>query len=63
MKFKINNLSDFDRENPGLVNEIREWFRMIKTYDGKPKNEYGYEGKVLSAEKTLHIIKETSESY
>ena len=29
---------------------------MIKTYDGKPQNRFGYDEKVLSVERTLEII-------
>ena len=53
---KIYSIEDFDRWNPGAVNEIREWFRTIKTYDGKPENKFGYDEKVIGLEKTLEII-------
>jgi inorganic pyrophosphatase len=45
------------------LDEIREWFRTIKTYDGKPENEFGYGGKFLSAERALEIIDENHKFY
>ncbi|CDW81516.1 inorganic pyrophosphatase [Stylonychia lemnae] len=53
---KIRNIDDFTQQHPGAVKEIFEWFRMIKTYDGKPQNRFGHDEKVLSVEKTLEII-------
>ena len=46
-----------------MINALRNWFRMIKTFDGKPENTFGYEGKVIGVERTLEIIKETEEHY
>jgi hypothetical protein len=49
--------------HPKLVDDVREWFRKIKTYDGKAENKFGYEEKVLGAEKTLEIIEENRNYY
>ena len=45
------------------MSEIREWFRTIKVYDGKKANRFGYDEKVLSAEKTIEIIHENHSFY
>jgi inorganic pyrophosphatase len=49
--------------HPKLVDDVREWFRKIKTFDGKAENKFGYEEKVLGAEKTLEIIEENRNYY
>jgi len=40
-EMKIVNIDDFNRLNPGKIKSIFEWFRTIKTYDGKPENRFG----------------------
>jgi len=62
-KLGIRNVEDFNRHNPGLVKEIMEWFRVIKTYDGKPANRFAYDDQVLSVDKTIEIIEENHQSY
>jgi hypothetical protein len=29
---------------------VKEWFRIIKTYDGKPENRFGRDEQVLSVD-------------
>jgi inorganic pyrophosphatase len=53
---KLRNLEDYNRDNPGALREISDWFRTYKTYEGKPENTFGYEGRILSAERTIEII-------
>jgi len=38
---KLNTLADVDIVAPGKVAEIREWFAMYKTAEGKGENKYG----------------------
>lgn len=59
----INNMDKFNQQNPGAIKDIMEWFRVIKTYDGKPPNRFAYDDQVLSAEKTLQIIDENHKFY
>ena len=40
-----------------------EWFRTIKTLDGKPPNRFAYDDQVLSVERTIEVIEETHEQY
>ena len=37
--------------------------RMYKTFDGKAENQFGYDEKILSVEKTIEIIYENHEEY
>lgn len=41
---KNHNIRDayqFDQRNPGAIKAVKEWFRIIKTYDGKAENRFG----------------------
>ena len=59
----VSTMEDYDRIYPGAVNEVREWFRTIKTYDGKAENKYLGDGKVFSREESMKIIRECHEQY
>ena len=40
---------------------MREWLRLYKTVDGKPKNEFGLDEKALDKAYTLAVVEETHE--
>ena len=44
----ITTMEDFEDRYPARISEIREWFRMIKTLDGKPENEFTEGGRLYS---------------
>jgi inorganic pyrophosphatase len=52
----IKNIEDFNRLCPGALKEIQNWFRTYKTFEGKGENAFGYEGRILSSERTIEII-------
>ena len=37
----LNDIDDVDREMPGMLDAIREWYRTYKIPDGKPPNTFG----------------------
>lgn len=41
---KLNGIDDVEREMPGAISAIREWYRLYKTVDGKPENAYAFDG-------------------
>ena len=45
------------------VDELREWFRVYKTAEGKPKNEYSLDGRVVSAEHAMAVAQGTHEHW
>ena len=59
----VATMSDFEKLHPERVSEIREWFRMYKTLDGKPENEFKEDGRLYTSEETLAIVLETSKQY
>ncbi len=51
------------REFPGLLDDIRIWFRDYKKPDGKPENKFGFKDQWQNKEYTLQVISETHEFY
>ena len=47
-RLNIASMADYEKFNPDRVSEIREWFRMYKTLDGKPENEFTEDGRCYS---------------
>lgn len=59
----MNDIADVERVMPGRVDEVREWFRLYKTAEGKGENEYAYGGEAKGAEFAMKVVKETHESW
>ena len=45
------------------VNELREWFRMYKTAEGKGENKFGLEERAMPRVYTQAAIQETHEAW
>ena len=56
-------MSDVATYLPGTLESIREWFRTYKTYDGKPQNEFGFNGEFLGAKYAKGVIDHAHESW
>merc|ERR1712088_428351 len=41
---KINNLDDVEKLKPGYLADTRKWFRTYKIPDGKPENNFAFDG-------------------
>lgn len=42
---RVADVDDVEREKPGLLAKIHEWYRDYKLPDGKPQNAFGFGGK------------------
>ena len=62
-KLGVEQLEDFEKQFPGRVHEIRDWFRTYKTLEGKPLNEFSEDGRVYTREETMKIVLQTSKNY
>ena len=58
---KLNDIDDVEKECPGYVSGIREWFRWYKTPDGKALNEFACGGACLGRARSLEVVEETHE--
>ncbi|GJD09250.1 Probable inorganic pyrophosphatase 1 [Galdieria sulphuraria] len=60
---RIHDLGDVERVYPGVLDKVKEWFRLYKTAEGKGENKYGYQGQYLDKEKALKVIRECHEAW
>ncbi|XP_023322345.1 inorganic pyrophosphatase [Eurytemora carolleeae] len=56
---KLNGLEDVETLMPGFLNQTRDWFRIYKMPDGKPENQFAFNGEFKDAEFAHKIIDET----
>jgi len=51
-----NDIGDVDTVFPGLLDQIREWYKVYKVVDGKEPNKYGFGGRALDQHEAYHVI-------
>ncbi|KAG0258605.1 Inorganic pyrophosphatase [Actinomortierella ambigua] len=56
---QLNDIYDVERHMPGLINASREWYRIYKVPDGKPENNFAFNGKAMNKKFATGIIRET----
>ncbi|KAH8319914.1 hypothetical protein KR074_009424 [Drosophila pseudoananassae] len=56
---KVNDISDVDQYFPGLLRATVEWFKIYKIPDGKPENQFAFNGDAKNADFANTIIAET----
>ena len=54
----LNDIEDVERELPGQLDAIREWYRTYKIPDGKPPNVFGLDEKFMNKEYAKEVIEE-----
>lgn len=59
----LNDIHDVEKLMPGFLKATVEWFKIYKIPDGKPLNEFAFEGKPKDREFAEKIIAETHESW
>lgn len=59
----IADVSDIDKHYPGLLKATTEWFKIYKIPDGKPENQFAFNGEAKSREFALHIIDEVHQQW
>ena len=59
----VHDVKSYENRYPGALHLIREWFRTIKTFDGKAENTFLANGNVIGREETLEIIKDCNNQY
>lgn len=60
---QVNDLSDVEREYPGLIDKIRDWFKNYKTADGKPQNTFAFEERILDQQYATRVVQETNKAW
>lgn len=55
------DISDVERIMPGYLRATVEWFRIYKIPDGKPENQFAFNGEPKNAAFALNVIEETNQ--
>ncbi|CAN9510326.1 unnamed protein product [Ophioblennius macclurei] len=59
----INTLEDVRKSRPGHLEATVDWFRKYKLPDGKPQNQFGFNGEFKDKDFAVEIIKSTHEHW
>lgn len=54
----LNDIDDVESILPGMLNEIKEWFRIYKVAENKPPNEFAMDGNYQNCEFVWKIVAE-----
>ncbi|KAB0800652.1 inorganic pyrophosphatase [Photinus pyralis] len=52
----INDVGDLDKHFPGLLKATVEWFKIYKIPDGKPENQFAFNGEAKPADFALGVV-------
>lgn len=55
---QINDVPDVEKFFPGLLKATIEWFRIYKIPDGKPENNFAFNGEAKPAAFALNVVDE-----
>ncbi|XP_074888422.1 inorganic pyrophosphatase 2, mitochondrial [Buteo buteo] len=58
---KIHDIDDVKRHKPGYLEATVDWFRFYKVPDGKPENQFAFNGEFKDKDFAVEIIKSTHE--
>ncbi|KAG5344311.1 IPYR pyrophosphatase, partial [Acromyrmex charruanus] len=61
--FFLFYISDIEKHYPGLMKATIEWFKIYKIPDGKPENQFAFNGEAKPREFALHIIDEVHQHW
>ncbi|XP_046392788.1 inorganic pyrophosphatase [Ischnura elegans] len=54
----LNDIEDIEKKLPGLLKATVEWFKIYKIPDGKPENQFAFNGEAKGKKFALNIIDE-----
>ncbi|XP_029170165.1 inorganic pyrophosphatase isoform X2 [Nylanderia fulva] len=60
---QMNDVTDIEKYCPGLLKATIEWFKIYKIPDGKPENQFAFNGEAKSRDFALHIIDEVHQHW
>ncbi|XP_037929477.1 inorganic pyrophosphatase-like [Teleopsis dalmanni] len=56
---KLNDICDIYKHCPGLLRATVEWFKIYKIPDGKPENQFAFNGDPKDAQFAIKVVSET----
>ncbi|XP_014796627.1 PREDICTED: inorganic pyrophosphatase 2, mitochondrial isoform X1 [Calidris pugnax] len=60
---KIHDIDDVKKHKPGYLEATVDWFRLYKVPDGKPENQFAFNGEFKNKDFAVEIIKSTHECW
>ncbi|XP_002733172.1 uncharacterized protein LOC100367353 [Saccoglossus kowalevskii] len=60
---QLNDIDDIKKYMPGFIEATREWFKIYKIPDGKPENQFAFDGEAKDKEFALQIVNQTHEQW
>ncbi|KAG7262375.1 hypothetical protein CRUP_002413 [Coryphaenoides rupestris] len=60
---ELNDISDVKRLKPGYLDATVDWFRRYKVPDGKPENQFAFNGEFKDKDFAINTIKSTNTSW
>lgn len=55
---QVNDVADIEKHFPGLLKASVEWFKIYKIPDGKPENQFAFNGDAKPAAFALNVVEE-----
>uniref|UniRef100_A0A7N8X0X3 inorganic diphosphatase n=1 Tax=Mastacembelus armatus TaxID=205130 RepID=A0A7N8X0X3_9TELE len=59
----LNSIDDVFKSRPGHLEATVDWFRKYKVPDGKPENQFGFNGQFKDKDFAVEVIKSTHEHW
>lgn len=59
--YLLLDISDIEKHFPGLLKATVEWFKIYKIPDGKPENQFAFNGEPKPSEFAKKIVAEVHE--
>ena len=56
---KLNDIEDVEKHMPGFIDATRDWFRIYKIPDGKPENQFAFDGAAKNKAYALQVVHDT----
>ncbi|CEG64113.1 Putative Inorganic pyrophosphatase [Rhizopus microsporus] len=60
---KVNDIQDVEKYFPQLIDATRHWFKIYKMPDGKPANQFAFNGQCKDKTYAEAVVKETHEAW
>lgn len=55
----FSDIQDVEKFFPGLLKATIEWFKIYKIPDGKPENQFAFNGEAKNRDFALKVVDET----
>ncbi|KAI8374067.1 inorganic diphosphatase [Choanephora cucurbitarum] len=63
MADKLHDIEDVEKHFPELIKATHQWFKIYKIPDGKPANEFAFDGKCKNKAYADAVVRETHEAW